>query len=667
MALATKGGAVNIEHLKAVLPGDNRIEVSGSLTRGKFGPVFAGPVKVEGSGLRPLTRWAAGDRDMSGQASVGDFSFMADAVVGDGELKLADASGELSGTKFRGGLRLQGGARRLVELNLDSDRLDLREVIGEGPLWRSWLPSSGTDNAAQAGEDLFKQLRGDDMRVTLRVGELLLPDIPAGKLDARFALQGGTLDVEQLDFAAANALALNGKGRIERLDQAPSGRVDFALRAATADSLRIAAQLFGLPENVIGSQHLSVLAPLNLNVSLVAAREGDLTNASIALGGKAGTSDIALTARALGDLAKLGEAKIDVDGKVVGEKPQSFLVLLFPDLPLERIATPAGSQGRLIVKLAGVPNVKMTGKAALETQPIEVAFVGQGSLQPSRSCACRQRRGGEPGRERGADAARLRGAAERRGVPLSLRLDFTKQGPTVDLNGITGSIAGEKVTGSVHLDQSGAKTRFSLTGSAGSVSLPSLLGVLVAWHRTPSTEEMLGTIGANTSEVWPLRGFSLGLIEKVEGGITLEAKTLALGSAVKLEDAALTASVGKDGLAVTSLKGRLFGGDFAASGSLAPRGNGAELDGAGRGQRGQARRARRERHRIAPCQRTVRSCLRRARRRLEPAGRGRRIERGGDAHPRPRHPPVPLRRAPARRGRGGRQEDHQGRQGRDRG
>ena len=577
MALATKGGAVNIEHLKAVLPGDNRIEVSGSLARGKFGPVFAGPVKVEGSGLRPLTRWAAGDRDMSGQASVGDFSFMADAIVGDGELKLADASGELSGTKFRGGLRLQGGARRLVELNLDSDRLDLREVIGEGPLWGSWLPSSGTDNAAQAGEDLFKQLRGDDMRVTLRVGELLLPDIPAGKLDARFALQGGTLDVEQLDFAAANALALNGKGRIERLDQAPSGRVDFALRAATADSLRIAAQLFGLPENVIGSQHLSVLAPLNLNVSLVAAREGDLTNASIALGGKAGTSDIALTARALGDLAKLGEAKIDVDGKVVGEKPQSFLVLLFPDLPLERIATPAGSQGRLIVKLAGVPNVKMTGKAALETQPIEVAFVGQGSLQPAGLALAGK--GAVASRDASAALTLLGFEAPPSaiGVPLSLRLDFTKQGPTVDLDGITGSIAGEKVTGSVHLDQSGDKTRFSLTGSAGSVSLPSLLGVLVAWHRTPSTEEMLGAIGANTSEVWPLRGFSLGLIEKVEGEITLKAETLALGSAVKLEDAALTASVGKDGLAVTSLKGRLFGGDFAASGSLAPRGNGAEL------------------------------------------------------------------------------------------
>ena len=41
------------------------------------------------------------------------------------------------------------------------------------------------------------------MRVTLRVGELLLPNIPAGTARrARFAFQRDTLEVDQLDFAA---------------------------------------------------------------------------------------------------------------------------------------------------------------------------------------------------------------------------------------------------------------------------------------------------------------------------------------------------------------------------------------------------------------------------------------------------------------------------------
>ena len=73
LALASKDGALAIERLKAVLPGDNRIEAAGRLTRGEFGPVFVGPVKLDGAKLKPLTRWAVGDRDMSGQASIGEF------------------------------------------------------------------------------------------------------------------------------------------------------------------------------------------------------------------------------------------------------------------------------------------------------------------------------------------------------------------------------------------------------------------------------------------------------------------------------------------------------------------------------------------------------------------------------------------------------------------
>jgi hypothetical protein len=168
---------------------------------------------------------------------------------------------------------------------------------------RSTAPAISVD---QMWVDMFKLHLGDEL--TLRVGELLLPNIPAGRLDARFSFQADTLDVEQLDFAAAGALGLNGKGRIEHVSQAPAGGVDFALSAANPDSLRIAADLFGLPESVGRSKHLSALAPLDIKVSLVAAREGDATSASISIGGKAGGSVLSLTGRALGDPAKPGDA-----------------------------------------------------------------------------------------------------------------------------------------------------------------------------------------------------------------------------------------------------------------------------------------------------------------------------------------------------------------------
>ena len=577
LALASKDGELSVQRLTAVLPGDNRIEASGRVTRGQFGPVFAGPVKLEGAKLKPLTRWAVGDRDVSGQATAGDFSFSANATIGDGALVLADASGELSGTKFHGGLHLQGGERRLIELTLDSDRLDLREVVGEGPLWQAWLPSADTGGAADASQSLFSQVRDDDMRVTLRVGELLLPNIPPGRLDARFAFQRDTLDVELLDFAAPGALALNGKGRIERVSEAPAGRVDFALQAATADSLRIAADLFGFPGSVGRSKHLSALAPFDVKVSLVASREGDATSASINLSGKAGASDVSLVGRALGDPDQPGDAKVAVDGSVTGERPEAFLMLLFPDLPVERLAAAGQTQGKLTLKLAGVPNAKVTGKAALESGSMGVAFAGQGSLQPGGFAFAGN------GAMVGKDATQaltligFEAPPSAAGIPLQLRFGLTKQGPNVDMRSITGMIAGEEVNGSAHFEIGGAKTRFALTGSADTISLPSLLGVLVAWHRTPSTEELLGSISSNVSEVWPSRGFSLGPIEKSEGSISLKANTITLGSSLKVQGATLEAAVGKEGLSVTDLSGRLFGGEFIGSSTLSPRGNGAEL------------------------------------------------------------------------------------------
>ncbi len=168
---------------------------------------------------------------------------------------------------------------------------------------------------------------------------------------------------------------------------------------------------------------------MNVHVSLVAAREGELTNASIELGGKAGSSDVSLIARALGDPAKPAAAKIDVDGKVVGEKPQAFLVLLFPDLPLERIVAPAGSQGRLIVKLAGVPNSKITGTGRARDGADRGRLRRAGIAPAERARARRQGRRGQPRCQRRAHIARLRGAAERRQRPLEPQASISPSRP----------------------------------------------------------------------------------------------------------------------------------------------------------------------------------------------------------------------------------------------
>ena len=384
LVVAAKDGAVTIERLQADLPGSNRIEASGRLAQGERGPVFEGPVTLDGSKLKTLVRWAAGARDMSGQATAGAFTFSAKTVIGGGDLKLEDASGELSGTKFSGALHYRGGEHRVVDLVLDSDRLDLREVLGESAAWQSWLPdpAAAQGTAPASDQSLLGALRDDEVHATLRVGELLLPNIPPGRLDAKFSLAKDNLDVERLDFAAPGAIALNGNGSIAHLSTAPAGQADLSIQALTADGLKVTTELLGLGESVTKSKQLPSLAPLDLHVGLTATRDGAATSASIEVKGKAGGSDVAILAKAAGDPANLADASIDIDGSVEGERPQALLGLLMPGLAADRLAVAGAERGKFTLQAQGVPSRSVTGRAELATDAMQLAFDGEGSLKP---------------------------------------------------------------------------------------------------------------------------------------------------------------------------------------------------------------------------------------------------------------------------------------------
>lgn len=584
--LSSDPGGVTIEQLEATLPGENRVSATGYLSGGSLGPLFNGPVKIDGAGLRALTRWAAGDRAITGGAFIGDFALQADATIGDGRVEFANAKGAVSGTDFHGRFLYETGATNQIDIDLKSDRLDLREVLGDEPIWGAWLSRANTAEAqalseaspqAGHGNRLLKLLRGDDVRAKVEVGELLLPDLAPGTLDAQLSLRDGTLDIQSLNFVAPGAITLGGKGRIANLAKAPAGQIDVSLQAQETPSLRALTRIFGFSEDVVKSKHLPALAPLDLRAVLSASREGAATDAALELSGHVGGSDIALVAKAKGSPAAPMEAEIDIAGSVTGDRPQASLVLLFPDLPQDRIVAAAGEQGTLSVKLAGIPNRQLTGRGALETQALQLSFDGNGAVRQE---GLALNGFASVATEDASLALPLLGIdppPSAQGVPLSIRANIAKEAGQVDLEQVKANVAGEPIEGNAHFDRVDALTRFDIAATGGRISLPALLGVLIAWERTDSTEEMLGAVGDNAAQVWPARGFSLGLLDDTQGTISLSAKTLSLSEPFPLRDGKLTAKVDGDGLAIQSIEGQLFGGTFLASGSLAPRGSGAAL------------------------------------------------------------------------------------------
>jgi uncharacterized protein involved in outer membrane biogenesis len=579
LALTARNGAVTIDRLRAELPGETHLAASGSLTGGDVGPVFAGPVKLEGSKLRTLLRWVAGDRDMSGQANVGAFSLNANATLGHGDLTLDGASGELSGTKFSGALHYRGGDQRLIDLVLDSDRLDLREVMGESAAWRSWLPASTAEpQRGAAAPDLLTSWRDDELHATLRVGELLLPNIPPGSLDAKFGLAKDTLAVERLDFDAEGAIALVGNGRIERLSGAPAGKVDLSLKATTPEGLRVASELLGLTEGAREAKQLAGFVPLNLDIGLDAASKGNATVASLAVNGKAGAADIAFTAKATGKPNKLAEAEVDISGTISGDRPHAVLSLLIPGVAPDRLAALTGTdEGTVTLTAHGVPKTGVAGRLELTTASLQGAFEGEGALEPDGLALEGQASAKSGNASLALLLLGLEPSPSASSAPLDLSAGIEKKGDVLDITGISGRVAGEPVKGTAHFDFGGDRTRFALKADAGKVSLTSLLGSLVAWQQTAATQEVLGTIARDASDVWPARSFALEPLTDAEGNITLRANTLTLGAPFKIDQAVIEAEIDSNGLTVTHLQGRLFGGAFFATGTLSPKGAGAEL------------------------------------------------------------------------------------------
>src|SRR4029077_7157448 len=172
-----------------------------------------------------------------------------------------------------------------------------------------------------------------------------------------------------------------------------------------------------------------------------------------------------------------------------------------PGLAPDRLAIAGADSGKFTLKAQGVPNRGISGRAELSTSALQLVFDGQGSFKPG-GVALAGQASAKSGNAGGALALLGFGASpSAAGVPLELRANVLKAPSSIDLESISGEIAGGPVQGSAHIDLGGEQPRFTVAAKVVSASLPSLLGSLVAWRRTPATEVLLGSLIQNASDV----------------------------------------------------------------------------------------------------------------------------------------------------------------------
>ncbi|MEG6509141.1 AsmA family protein [Methyloligella sp. 2.7D] len=595
LALASQqDGSLRLDHLTAGLPGESRIEAQGVIARAEGASSFTGKMKLSGKKLATVTRWAIGERGFAGPVASEGFSVAADAQIAADDIQLSAIKGEVSGTGFGGALRFHSGDKRVLYLTLDSNRLDLRDVMGEGGVWQvlsgGGAKKQGATPAKNAGPFSLAAFRNDEAHISLQVGELLMPDTPGGALEANFNYAGDRLDISRLDFAAPGAVALQGKGHIDALSEQPVGEVRFSLNGQKPESVMALATLLGLPEQ-LSTNYLPAMAPMDLNIALSATREGEASRASADISGTAKGADVALRATLLGDVEDLQAADLDVDGTIDGADSKMLISLLVPSLSAEEVdrrfaraakgvgssASETPNTSRLQIALKGVPEKSVTGSLSLRG-PVSARFEGTGSLKESQLFldGKLRTRTGNAGLLVALAGFELPPSAE--GLSADLAATVKKTADELHFAPIEGTLGGQPVSGKAHVLFRDQGTEIFLDADTETASLPGLLGLLIAWERTASTEEMLGTVIAGKADVWPVRGFALDSLAGLNAHLNLHSKTLSMGSAFPLQSAQFKADASAGGLTISALKGKLFGGIFAASGKLTPRGQGVHLD-----------------------------------------------------------------------------------------
>ncbi|ODA68993.1 putative assembly protein [Methyloligella halotolerans] len=595
LKLASQDGRVTIEGLDATLPGETKIAASGTIATRDSRPVFSGKLNLEGKRLATLTRWAAGDRGLAGQTSAGDFSLKADAELSPDTVDLSGIEGAVSGTAFGGALRYEAGDDPMLHLALESERLDLREVMGEGGIGRLWSKKSDTakpgieqaegettggEKPAKAETGPFPALGGltdASVHLALDVHELLLPDLPGGALNARLDYAGDRLDIRSLEFESPGALMVTGEGALTSLSDDPRGRIALSVKGDKPESLQALADTLGL-----GDRTFAGLAPVDLRLVLEADREGEQSIGRVQATGTVKGAKVDLQGEAHGDLTELGKAAIDLEGEVDGVTSETLISLAAPDLSAEelksRLGDNAEARNTLVLAVKGVPEDQLDLSVKL-TGPLEASFAGEGAY------------GDETLTLQGQLSARTDDAAmvlalagvsvppSARDLPVDLRGKLTKKPGEIHLYPLNGQIGSESVELGAHiLTDKKPETEVYLDATADTVSLPALLGPLVAWERTASTEELLGTLTEGRAAIWPARGFALGPLGWAKTQLHVKAKTMYLGSAFPLKEAQFKAQSNAGKLDIKVLKGKLFDGLFTAAGQLAPRGEGAHLD-----------------------------------------------------------------------------------------
>lgn len=576
-------GGWEIDTLVAHLPGDTDLDVKGTLPAGDA-LAFNGSFVLNGKNLSRLLRWSAPSLGVVDAGNAQNFGLSSGITLTPQQLAFRNAKGSLGDSSFTGDLVHDYGDSSKLLLALESERLDLRALyaarnrsaddpegdalaqIGPYKTTNDWSAETVPTRKTNLADVLGTVFKADQSNVSLLVSRLQLPDFEARDVRSAFRYEKGTFDFRELNLATTDGLKVEASGRITGFESKPNGSLKLSIDAPSAPSVTNLARLVGFDGVSRGARRrIEALSPFQLrgNFDAVAAQN----SSKLTLAGKAGGSELTFNGRMRGSFEELGNASIDINGGIGNADGSRLIAQLAPEVPLEKAAAQKGA-GYLNISTLGTVKSGLVSKIELQTPQARGQFEGQIALlaEPSWKLT-----GDLNMRATQATTALSMLRLSPGGTPVTgaidLRASISKEAAEYQVADLTLKIGGETVRGSFKADVSGDRPVADIDINAASVVLPKIAAYLVDWERDDLSSQ-IANVASGMIGPWPEQAFSLSALRAFDGTIRIKAPAFAVADGLTLQDGALKATLAAGTLDVSELRGEVYGGTFAASGSL---------------------------------------------------------------------------------------------------
>ncbi|MDX2259891.1 MAG: AsmA family protein [Hyphomicrobiaceae bacterium] len=376
LRLERKGGPLEVERLRAGLPGGARLEFTGEVQRTGEDTVYDGDMFMGGPSSARLLRWLAGPEAVAGDIADGPFNVSGRLRFGRDRLVLADALMEVAGESLRGAVDWRtAGERRGLDVALEGEALDTR-ALG---IASADIPHlSRLFGAAPAGSAPDWLDGGTETRLILRLGRLLDRGHALRDVDLAVTAGHGRLSIERAKATLDGGLVVEADGSLSGME---AGRAKGSLRYLVAGDSAEAAT--ALASGLVGAEgagglapRLASLVPFRLAGRLVT---DPATGLVIDAAGRIGGGPANATVRLEGGLSGWRTAPVEVVVRVDGG-PAGRLYSGWLGLPHGAGNRGGGEQATGLIKIAGVPDRSLKTLAMIESENRTLLFNGESGL-----------------------------------------------------------------------------------------------------------------------------------------------------------------------------------------------------------------------------------------------------------------------------------------------